>query len=94
MSAAPASTQNNSERSRSTPPVRFMGDNIAAVAMLSDLRGFCAEWAAACVRTNGKGQSVIFVPNPCDLAFYGEEYAFIMCHEKGHTLGWTAIHEE
>lgn len=40
----------------------------------------------ACVAEIGQG--VMALPNPCDEEFQGEDYASVVCHEKGHTLGW------
>lgn len=34
------------------------------------------------------GGGPMLLPNPCQARFYGESYAAIACHEKGHTLGW------
>lgn len=34
------------------------------------------------------GQGVMTLPNPCDPEFQGEDYASVVCHEKGHVLGW------
>lgn len=40
----------------------------------------------ACV--NDIGGNHIYLPNPCNQEFQGEDYASVICHEKGHILGW------
>lgn len=40
----------------------------------------------ACAVIGGGGMAL---PNPCQDRFRGESYAAIVCHEKGHTLGWN-----
>lgn len=40
----------------------------------------------ACVDEIGK--PVMNLPNPCNVEFQGEDYAAVLCHEKGHTFGW------
>jgi hypothetical protein len=34
------------------------------------------------------GAPVMTLPNPCNVEFQGEDYASVVCHEKGHALGW------
>lgn len=43
----------------------------------------------ACV--DAIGGAIMYLPNPCDAEFQGEDYASVVCHEKGHSLGW--LHE-
>lgn len=40
----------------------------------------------ACVSEIGVADMTL--PNPCDVEFQGEDYAAVVCHEKGHVLGW------
>ncbi len=40
----------------------------------------------ACVSEIGVADMTL--PNPCEQEFQGEDYAAVVCHEKGHTLGW------
>jgi hypothetical protein len=43
----------------------------------------------ACAQIGG---GTMALPNPCQPRFAGESYAAVVCHEKGHILGWS--HEE
>lgn len=47
----------------------------------------------ACHRILKSGLSVVFVPLPCTHAAT-EYYAYVMCHELGHSRGWSGNHEE
>lgn len=40
----------------------------------------------ACVERIGGNRMTL--PNPCNVEFQGEDYASVVCHEKGHVLGW------
>lgn len=81
------------------PPERFRGPNVV-VTVYTDRTGIeenCGKAQPgfviiACTRATPKGQPVIFLPDPC---FIGDTdwYAKIVCHEKAHSLGWTADHE-
>lgn len=49
---------------------------------------FCGgkDQVIACAKVDG-GWMVL--PNPCQDRFAGESYATLVCHEKGHSLGWS-----
>ncbi len=90
--------------SSDTPPARFQGEGMAVVLYLDPER-----LQATCQRIFGQpppagmrflGCSYLgdgwtwttVLPNPCAVAA-AEPFAQIACHEKGHTLGWSAMHE-
>jgi hypothetical protein len=81
------------------PPERFRG-NGAAIVLFTDRAGIDAYCGVAeppniilaCRRELTNGASVLIMPNPCILG-ESEFYAKLMCHEKGHALGWSGDHE-
>ena len=86
-----------------TPPARFQGEAMATVlyldpARLQDVCGSAVGQVPAgmrilaCTYRGESGTWTTVLPNPCPAAAYGG-FAQIACHEKGHTLGWTAMHE-
>lgn len=82
------------------PPLRFQGDSVSVVVFTSQagIEEYCGKATPgfvmiACHREAKNGASIIFMPNPCPVGEL-DYYAKIMCHENGHSLGWTANHEQ
>ena len=74
------------------PPVRFQGDNVAAVIMVADVAPYCGKSGRADkVLIACSSGSTIVVPNPC-LTADSDWYARILCHESGHAQGWPNTH--
>lgn len=76
------------------PPAHQRGEAIAQPVYFVEQEGidhYCGgkNEIVACAIVNG---SAMAVPNPCQARFAGESYAAVLCHEKGHLLGWR--HEE
>ena len=100
--AAPGKTARDSAYWDGPPPVRFVRDATALVSTVGQ-----AEISAACdggrpppcplvtractVPASG-GPSHVYLPNPCDPAFRGEQFAALFCHETGHVAGWPGSH--
>lgn len=81
------------------PPERFQGSGATMTFYLpvADVRRLCGgvETVAtvfACSYHNTNGTWITILPNPC-LVARSEDYARLACHEKGHTLGWSLMHE-
>ena len=78
------------------PPVKFMGEADALVGFVNDVPSICGQASPGYVILACASQEkhIIIMPNPCQARFAGEQFAKIMCHEKGHILGWTNKHED
>lgn len=80
------------------PPVRFRGDNTVVVTfakpeLVQELcRNHEQERDPHLVGCAHFLPPSMVVPNACD--FPNETYARIICHEGGHSRGWTYKHEE
>jgi hypothetical protein len=74
---------------RDRPPQRFQGNNVAVVNFTDErvVQRMCPHVSGAIGCAVG---NTIYVPNPCR---WGDAYATLMCHELGHTNGWSANHE-
>ena len=97
LCAAPIAAQNNTPTSTSRPPERFQGDGVAVVFFVSDVSKFCGPvpegyTVLGCLKRTAAGTPIMILPNPCK--FRTEVFAYIACHEKGHSSGWTRMHEE
>lgn len=73
------------------PPVRFRGDNVAAVFFVDDVTKLCGRAKPGFVILACAQGNQIAMPNPCAYAA-SERYARIMCHELAHVSGWPATH--
>lgn len=73
------------------PPERFSGEGAAIVlfAEPASMQKLCGG-ALACAWVDKNGMPFIAIPNPC--RFTLNPYAVVLCHEKGHTLGWPGEH--
>lgn len=85
---------NSSPINSGYPPVRYMGEAIAIVFFANDVEVLCGApppgyQILACASAD---ERKIAMPNPCAARYDGEQFAKIMCHEKGHILGWPATH--
>lgn len=88
---------NSTLYSDATPPLRFQGSAAAVVVMVnpSDIASFCGSTGdkryviVACSKIVN-GTPIIAIPNPC--IWDGERFGHLLCHEKGHVLGWPATH--
>lgn len=71
---------------------QYRGDATAIVSFLdpSEIDRRCGTIPGmrviACVEDIGG--ITMALPNPCGVEFQGEDYASVVCHEKGHILGW------
>lgn len=73
------------------PPVQLQGQAMAGPVVFLEQKGIdgiCGgkDQVVACSIIGGGWMAL---PNPCQARFRGESYAAIVCHEKGHTLGWN-----
>ena len=81
--------------SSAAPPVQYQGDASAYVHFVRDVAATCPIKAPAGYTLKGchqrlGGQSILILPHPCA---YPGEFARIVCHEIGHTNGWSGMHE-
>ncbi len=72
------------------PPVEQQGDSVGGPVFFVDqarIDELCGGKGKiiACATVNGTAMAL---PNPCQARFRGESYAAVLCHEKGHNLGW------
>jgi len=71
---------------------QYRGDATALVSFLApvEIDDRCGTMpgkrVVACV--DMIGGLTMALPNPCAAEFQGEDYASVVCHEKGHILGW------
>lgn len=77
------------------PPEDMRGAAVADPVLFTDqetIDALCGgrDHFTACSQIGG---GPMILPNPCQPRFAGESYAALVCHEKGHTLGWSAWHE-
>lgn len=42
----------------------------------------------ACTYMEDPEGAWMVLPNPCEAKWHNDTYAVILCHEKGHVLGW------
>jgi hypothetical protein len=74
------------------PPKEYRGDAKVTVHFTRHAEVLCKIIKAdgrpiACAPIGG---DLIIAPNPCD--WKSDAWARLMCHEKGHSLGWGAEH--
>ena len=73
------------------PPTDLRGPATTKVTFMStqNVTKLCGAFAAdkeTPMRACAMGDAII-MPEPCE--YTGQSFARIMCHEKGHVLGWT-----
>lgn len=93
LGAAPPLAPHSTLYSDGLPPERFQGETTVVITFVPsvntrDTCGIAGKGYAflGCTRRD----DVILMPNPCQ--FPRDDYARILCHEKGHRLGWPATH--
>jgi hypothetical protein len=76
------------------PPTRFQGEATVSVHFIpkASVDHACrdpdAPWFVTVQGCYEPG--LITISNPCE--WPGDKYAQLLCHEKGHALGWPADH--
>ena len=74
------------------PPKEYRGDARVTVHFTRHAEVLCRIMKAepGSIACAGVGSDWMIVPNPCD--WKSDAWARLMCHEKGHSLGWGAEH--
>lgn len=93
--AAPVPQWANGVINSEWPPARYDGEAAAVVVFKNDVATVCgvAPPGFEILACASQERGIIVMPNPCDAIFRDEMFAKIMCHEKGHILGWNATHD-
>lgn len=100
LALLPAQTSpapNSTLWSSASPPPRYHGNAVVVTgyvspAMIGELCGKAPPGMVmmACSGNDKDGNPLIIIPNPC--LFDDQSFARLLCHEKGHILGWPATH--
>ena len=96
--AAPVITGVGTVNYAGPPPARFIQETAVPVLFVAPgrINEFCGEAPAglvkiACTITFKNGNKVVIMPHPV-VAMETEQYALILAHELGHSVGWDGNH--